>query len=315
MQDRRLALREDLALPDPTEGEVRVRVLSAGICSTDIGLLQGMYPYAGVPGHEFVGEVESGPAVWRGQRVVAEINAVCGHCALCRRGLPRHCAQRSVLGIQDRNGAFAEYLTIPKANLHRVPESLPTATATFTEPLAAALEVVEQVPIGPGDRVLVIGAGKLGQLIAQVLDRTGCALRVAGGHPRKLALLRERGIESIAVEAIGPGEFDVVVECTGCAEGFAIARRGLRPRGTLVLKSTYPGTLEVDATSLVVDEVSLVGSRCGPFAPALRLLAEGSIEVEPLIDATYPLSQGIAAFAHARRPGALKVLLSNEDAG
>jgi len=315
LEDGQLQLREDLALPIPPEGEVLIRVLSAGICSTDIGLLRGMYPFAGIPGHEFVGTVEEGPEDLRGQRVVAEINAVCGNCARCRRGTPRHCARRTVLGIQDRDGAFAEYLSVPAANLHRVPDSLSTAAATFTEPLAAALEILEQIAVGPEDRVLLVGDGKLGQLIAQVLARTGCALHAVGRHPRKLDLLRERAIECISAEETAGADFDIAIECTGSTEGFGIARGALRPCGTLVLKSTYPGALELDATSIVVDEISVLGSRCGPFAPALRLLEEGAIAVESLIDATYGLDDGVQAFDHAQRKGVLKVLLSKEEAG
>jgi threonine dehydrogenase-like Zn-dependent dehydrogenase len=217
-----------------------------------------------------------------------------------------------VLGIVKRHGAFAEYLTLPVANLHVVPDGISTDAATFTEPLAAALEVQEQVAVRAGVRVLVVGDGKLGQLIAQTLGLTGCDLLVVGRHAAKLELLSARGIATGAVEAVRPGAFDVAVECTGNPEGFALARLALRPRGTLVMKSTYAGALTLDASKIVVDEITLVGSRCGPFAPALRLLAERRVDVEPLIHARYPLRDGLRGFEEAARNGVLKVLLSTE---
>lgn len=211
-----------------------------------------------------------------------------------------------------RPGAFAEYLTLPAENLHLVPDEVTTDAAVFTEPLAAALEVREQVPIRPGDRVLVVGDGKLGQLIAQTIALTGCDLLVVGRHEAKLALLARRGIRTGRADAAPPGAFDVAVECTGRPDGFAVAQEALRPRGTLVMKSTYAGRLTVDAAALVVNEITLVGSRCGPFAPALRLLAERRVEVEPLVHACYPLREGLVGFEHARRPGVLKVLVEME---
>jgi len=214
-----------------------------------------------------------------------------------------------VLGIVRRHGAFAQYLTLPVENLHLVPDSVATDAAVFTEPLAAALEIQEQVAIGPRDRVLVVGDGKLGQVVAQTLALTGCALTVVGRHDAKLALLAARGIETRRTEQPTPGRFDVAVECTGNPDGFAVAQRAVRPRGTLVLKSTYAGALTLDASALVVNEVTLVGSRCGPFAPALRLLAEGRVAVQSLIHARHPLGEGVAAFEEAQRTGVLKVLV------
>jgi threonine dehydrogenase-like Zn-dependent dehydrogenase len=306
LKDRHLQLREDVSAPDPASGEALIRVLLAGICGTDLELLRGYSPYDGIPGHEFVGVVEQGPLALLGRRVVGEINAACGACAACRRGQRTHCERRTVLGIRGRHGAFAERLVLPAENLHQVPDGVPSEAAVFTEPLAAALQVLEQVHLRPGDRVVVIGDGKLGQLVAQVLT-AACDLLVVGRHPRKLALLAARGVRT--ADAAAPGAFDVAVECTGDARGFAVARAALRPRGTLVMKSTYAGALSLDAASLVVDELTLVGSRCGPFAPALRHLAARRVDVAPLIDARYPLAEGLAAFAHAQRPGALKVLL------
>ena len=288
LEDCRLSIR-DIPIPTPPPGEALVRVLAAGICNTDIELTRGYYPFAGVPGHEFVGEVD-------GKRVVGEINAVCHECAACRAGRRTHCERRTVLGIVNRHGAFAEYLVLPRENLHAVPDGIPTEEALFTEPLAAALEIQQQVRITPDDHVLVVGGGKLGSLVAQTMRLAGCSLLVVGrGDPAPPAK-----------------SFDIAVECSGNPEGFAIARAALRPRGTLVMKSTYAGALTVNASSLVVDEITLVGSRCGPFAPALALLAERKVDVRPLLHATYTLGDAIAAFEHAQRPGVRKVMVRNE---
>jgi threonine dehydrogenase-like Zn-dependent dehydrogenase len=309
LENNQLQLRTDIPIPEPPLGEALVRVLRAGICNTDLELLRGYYPYTGVLGHEFVGLVQQGPEHLVNQRVVGEINAVCGYCRFCRRGQPTHCENRTVLGIVNRDGAFAEYLCLPVANLYAVPENVPTDIATFTEPLAAALEIQQQVNICADDCVLVVGDGKLGQLVAQTLALTGCQLLVVGRHRDKLANLEARGIKTGLVDAVTDRTFDISVECTGNPEGFAIARRALRPRGTLILKSTYAGKLSFDASALVVDEITLIGSRCGPFAAALDLLAAEKVDVKPLIHATYPLNQGIEAFAQAQKRGVLKVLL------
>ena len=309
LQDRQLRLRADMPVPEPAAGEALVRVLCAGICSTDLELVRGYYPYCGVLGHEFVGIVESGPAQLHGRRVVGEINASCGACDQCTRGQPTHCLQRTVLGIVQRDGCFAQYLTLPAANLHVVPDEVSTTAATFTEPLAAALEIEAQVPLQMRQRVLVVGAGRLGHLIAQTLALTGCDLWVGGRAPAQLAWLAARGLQVCVAADAQPHTFDMAVECTGNAQGFALALQALRPRGTLVLKSTYAGSLTLDVAPLVVNELTVVGSRCGPFAPALQLLAAGRVQVEPLVHARYALADSLAAFAHAAQPGALKVLL------
>lgn len=309
LENKQLQLRKDIPIPEPTLGEALVRVLRAGICNTDLELQRGYYPYTGILGHEFVGVVEQGPDNLVNKRVVGEINAACGHCRFCRRGQPTHCENRTVLGIVNRHGAFADYLCLPVENLHPVPDNVPTDIATFTEPLAAALEIQQQVALGADDRVLVVGDGKLGQLVAQTLALTGCDLLVVGRHQEKLANLAARGIQTGLVDAVTDKAFDISVECTGNPEGFAIARRALRPRGTLVLKSTYAGNLSLDASSLVVDEITLIGSRCGPFGAALELLAAEKVDVEPLIHAHYPLTEGLLAFEEAQRRGVLKVLL------
>lgn len=309
LENQQLQLHTDIPLPTPPTGEALVRVLRAGICNTDLELLRGYYPYTGILGHEFVGVVEQGPENLLNQRVVGEINAACGQCRFCRDGVPTHCQNRTVLGIVNRHGAFAEYLTLPANNLHPIPDSISTDAATFTEPLAAALEIQQQVKVSPNHKVLVVGDGKLGQLVAQTLALTGCDLLVIGRHCQKLANLEARGIKTGLVEAATEGAFDISVECTGNPKGFAIARQALRARGILVLKSTYAGKLTFDASSLVVDEITLIGSRCGSFTPAIELLAQHKVDVQSLIQAHYPVTEGLAAFEHAKRQGVLKVLL------
>ena len=310
LEKQELQLKKDLPIPEPQPGEAKVRVLRAGICNTDLELLRGYYPYTGILGHEFVGIVESGATNLVNQRVVGEINAACGKCHFCLTNQPTHCEHRTVLGIMNRNGAFAEYLTLPVVNLHPVPDQVTTEVATFTEPLAAALEITEQVAIAPEHKVLVVGDGKLGQLVAQTLALTGCNLVVIGRHADKLEKLASRGIKVGFEDIVIPRSFDVAVECTGNPDGFNLALSGLRPRGTLVLKSTYAGKLTLDASALVVDEITVVGSRCGPFDKALDLLSQDKVDVTSLIETCYPLDEGLAAFAHAQRRGTLKVLLN-----
>lgn len=309
LENKELQLKTDLPIPEPPKGEALVKVLRAGICNTDLELLRGYYPYKGILGHEFVGVVEQGSEHLINKRVVGEINAACGYCRFCRRGQPTHCENRTVLGIVNRNGAFAEYLCLPIENLHLVPENVSTDAATFTEPIAAALEIQQQIKISPDDRVLVVGDGKLGQLIAQTLALTGCELLVIGRHKDKLANLAARGIKTGLADDVKDRTFDISVDCTGNPAGFSTARRALRPRGTLVLKSTYAGNLSVDMSSLVVDEITLIGSRCGPFTPALELLATKKVDVESLIHSHYSLNEGLAAFEKAQTKGVLKVLL------
>ena len=306
-------LRDDLAMPDPPAGEALVQVLRAGICNTDLELIKGYYPFTGILGHEFVGRVAAGAKEWVGRRVVGEINAVCGGCTACLAGRRHHCLQRTVLGIVGRDGAFAQYLCLPEENLHVVPEGISDDAATFVEPLAAALEIQQQVSIRPQDRVLVVGAGKLGQLIARTLALTGCALAVASRRAEKRALLEGAGICAVPTDGVVEGGYDLVVECSGNSAGFALGRRAVRGGGTMVLKSTYKGNLSLDASALVVDEITVVGSRCGPFAPALRLLQQGRVEVEPLIAERLPLKAAKTALQRAQTPGTLKVLLTIEE--
>ncbi len=313
--DGRVVLERDWLEPQPGSGEALVRVRIASICNTDLEISRGYKGYHGVLGHEFVGEVAAvrdgeGSEAWLGQRVVGEINIACGYCPRCLADMPTHCANRRVLGILGQAGSLAEYLTLPLVNLQRVPAAMTDEQAVFTEPLAAACQILAQVEIDAAQRVAVLGDGKLGQLCAQVLALTDCKLVVIGRHKEKLALLKRRGIEVLtANRAASLRDLDVVVEATGSAAGFAAAMAMLRPRGTLVLKSTYAGTLDADMSELVVNEITLVGSRCGPFPAALSLLKQGRVDVAPLISATYPIDEAEAAFARAQERGTLKVLV------
>ena len=308
LEDHQIKL-ADVQQPDrPDEALIKIRM--AGICSTDLELVKGYYPYTGILGHEFVGEVVSAPdAAWIGQRVVGEINAVCGKCEACLNGRSTHCENRTVLGIADRNGVFAEYTSLPLKNLYRVPNSVPDEQAVFVEPLAAALEIQEQIKLQKTDRVLLIGAGRLGQLIAQTLALTGCDLHVVARSLRSQQLLTARGINVIAEADIQSQKWDVVIEATGSTDGFTLARRAVRPRGTMVLKSTYKGDMNVNISSIVVDEITVLGSRCGPFEPALRLLETREIDPSVLISDRYKLTDALKAFEKAAQPGVLKVLL------
>ena len=305
--------------PRPGSGEALIRVRLAGVCATDLQLLAGYKGgYRGVLGHEFVGEVVDAPGHerWMGQRVAGELNIGCGDCDLCRRGLGKHCHQRESLGIIRRDGAFADFLTLPIANLHPLPDALPDERAVFIEPLAAALQLLEQCHVRPDQRVYVLGDGRLGLLVAQVLARTGCDLIALGRTPAKLAILTECGIATARTDEpdnlrqLLAHPADLVVEVTGSPAGFALARRLVRPGGLLAMKSTFANALpSFDISSLVVDEITLIGSRCGPFPPAIRLLAEGAVTVEPIIHARYTLDKGVAALAHAGKRGVLKVLI------
>jgi len=308
LENNQISLR-DAPKPD-SKNEALIKIRKAGICSTDLELVKGYYPYSGILGHEFVGEViDALNKNWIGARVVGEINATCGRCEACLNGRPTHCENRTVLGIVNRDGVFAEYTTLPLENLHRVPDSVPDEMAVFTEPVAAALEIQQQVQIRPTDRVLLVGAGRLGQLIAQTLALTGCNLRVLARHQNQKELLISRKVKVIAEDEIQPQRWDVVVEATGSSNGFEIARKAVRPRGILVMKSTYKGELNINFSSIVVDEITIIGSRCGPFEPALRLMESREVDPTPLIEAKYPLSQAVAAFERAARPAALKILI------
>lgn len=293
--------------PEPDEALIRLRV--AGICNTDLELMKGYQGFSGTLGHEFVGEVIAGPTRWSGQRVVGEINVSCGACDLCRRNMPTHCRRRRVLGIANYDGAFADVFRLPARNLHPVPDAIDDEDAVFTEPLAAACQILEAVHVQPADRVVLVGAGKLGLLCAQVLRLTGADLSVVVRRDRPAELLAGWGIRAVRREEVPAREADIVVDCTGEASALADALELVRPRGTLVLKSTYHGTPQADLTRIAVDEIRLVGSRCGPFDTALRLLAQKLVDVRSLIDARLMLDEAGAALEQAAQPGALKVLL------
>jgi threonine dehydrogenase-like Zn-dependent dehydrogenase len=308
LEDNKISLR-DISRPQKSN-EALIKIRKAGICSTDLELVKGYYPYTGVIGHEFVGEVvEAGDVSWVGKRVVGDINVVCGQCEQCLNGRPTHCEHRTVLGIINRDGTFAEYTTLPIANLHLVPDAVPDEMAVFTEPLAAALEIQDQIQVKPTDRVLLVGAGRLGQLIAQTLALTGCDLRVVARHTHQQDLLQARRIRTITEQEIQPWRWDIVVEATGSPDGFSLARRAIRPRGTMVLKSTYKGDMSANFSSIVVDEINLIGSRCGPFEPALRLMEARQVDPTVLIAAEFKLEQVLKAFEHAAQTGVLKVLV------
>jgi threonine dehydrogenase-like Zn-dependent dehydrogenase len=303
----RLALERDVPDPRPARGEALVRVHLAGICRTDLEITRGYLGFRGTPGHEWAGHVVSADdATLVGARVVGEINLACGQCAACAAGLGRHCPTRRVLGIVGADGGFADLIAVPVANLHRVPDRLPDREAVFTEPLAAAFEILEQVPTVAGARAVVLGDGKLGLLIAQVLSRAGADVLLAGRHESKLALARSLGLRT-GTPAAG---VDLVVDATGGPEGLGQALALVRPRGTIVLKTTVAAAHRVDLAPAVINEVTVVGSRCGRFPPALAALAGGEVSVAPLIDAVYPLDDAVSAFARAAARGTVKVLVN-----
>lgn len=314
-ENGRLAVTEIPAPGEDAGREAVVRVVLAGICNTDLEIARGYAGFQGTLGHEFVGVVERASAAAEkliGKRVMGEINAGCGHCELCAAGDPRHCPQRSVLGIVGRNGAFAELLRLPIANLLPVPDEIADHQAVFTEPLAAACGIIESVTITNETRVAVIGDGKLGLLCAQaVIAQTGANVVLIGKYPHKLRIARERGSEILMLNEAHKLKrtCDVVVEASGSAGGFALALDILRPRGTLVLKSTFHGDTTIDAARIVVDEIRVTGSRCGRFAPALDLLRRNAVDVESLISEEHPLTGGVKAMERAAAQGILKVLL------
>lgn len=307
----------DVAETPLAAGECRVAVSMVGVCRTDLELVKGYMNFTGVPGHEFVGTVVEGAERLMGRRVVGEINAGCGTCDECRNNGSRHCANRTVLGIYNRNGAFAETLTLPERNLIPVPDKVRDEEAVFTEPLAAALEIFEQVHVRPATKVLVVGDGKLGLLITQVFAQFGTRVMLLGRNAKKLALAERWNVMTAIADrdALGAihfgGRFEYVIECTGSADGLACALNHVVPGGTIVLKSTYAPTNapQIDWAKIVIDEIRVVGSRCGPFAPALRLLARGGIDVRSMIDHTKTLDDGVEAFELAAKKGVLKVLV------
>lgn len=308
--DSEVVLR-DVEPPRPGPGQALLALRVAGICGTDLEVTRGYREYRGTLGHEMVAEVIECPDAphWVGQRVTGEINLACGDCPRCRSGLAKHCDRRSVLGIADHPGCFAERLTLPFANLHAIPAELSDEQAVFAEPLAAAFEIFESVQLTPNTTVAVIGDGRLGLLIVMALRSRGVPVVAVGHHPAKLARVAGPHVQTSTASALGTERFDVVVEATGSAGGLGLAIAHVKPRGTVVLKSTMHGAVTVDTTRIVVDEIRVVGSRCGPFDVALTALQRGEVDPRCLIDARYPLSAGVDAMAHAARRGIVKVLL------
>lgn len=297
------------------EGEALVEVICAGICNTDLEIVKGYAGFHGTLGHEFVGRViESPDRSFVGRRVVGEINAGCGECASCSQGDSRHCPSRTVLGIKGRDGAFAEYLSLPLRNLLEVPSSVSDEAAVFVEPLAAALNIVEQVSIGRSSTVVIVGDGKLAQLILLVMTRIGCDVTVVGRHEHKLNLARAHGADCLLLDGkeLDPelhGRFDVGIEASGSPSGLAQALRLVKPMGTVVLKSTHQGMTSLDTSQIVVNELKVIGSRCGRFAPALELLGRDRLDLTYLVSRKLSLDEGLLAFEQARSPNNMKVIL------
>ena len=308
--DGQLKFDADRAAPTPAEGECIIQVHLAGICATDLHITRGYMDYHGVLGHELVGTVVVGPTDWKGKRVAGEINCVCRKCEMCQAGLSNHCRKRTVMGILGRDGCFADRVALPQRNLHVVPDVISDEEAVFIEPLAAAYQVLAQCTIDKRTQACVIGPGRLGLLVAQVLKTTGCHLTVIGRNPKKLLLAEKKGIQAIHTDNVVPrNDLDVVVECTGSPDGLALAIQLIRPRGTIVLKSTSADAGSVNLAPLVIDEVKLIGSRCGPFPEAINALARQAVDVRSLISKTYPIESALEAFEAAASPQNIKVLL------
>ncbi|MBA4030277.1 MAG: alcohol dehydrogenase [Planctomyces sp.] len=310
----RIVLSNGQVTVDPTSGnpatiagETQIALRLAGVCETDLQLMAGYMAFDGVLGHEFVGEAMTGP--WAGRRVVGEINCACRQCRYCERGQQSHCPHRTVLGILKRDGAFATQFSLPQENLHLVPDNIPDEIAVLTEPVAAALRVAEQIDLA-GKTVLVVGDGRLGSLCAATLHPLAKELSVAGKHPAKLEFARSLGLTTFFKDQLPEGrKWDVVIETTGRKEGLAFALPLVEPEGTLVLKTTVAGPHELSLAPVVIDEIRVIGSRCGPFAKALVWLKSHGKSLLPLIEQTYPLAEGVAALEHAQRPGTRKILL------
>ena len=306
-----MSFRSDLPLPILEADEVLIKVLLAGVCSTDLEMLKGYYDFTGIPGHEFVGQVvdANGHPGLLGKRVIGDINISCGECERCLQQETSQCMQRRTLGIFNYNGVFAEYCKLPAKNLTLVPDSVSAVLAVFTEPTAAAMRILEQVQVKPSDRVIVVGAGRLGLLIAQVLKNTGCDLKVVVRRAEPAAILNGLGIMAVYADEIKGELADIIVEVTGSPEGFELSRSLTRARGTLVLKSTFAGAVSVNLSKLVVDEITLVGSRCGNYPAGLRALSSGLVQVGEMVDSVFSLEQGLDAIERAGQPGVLKILV------
>jgi threonine dehydrogenase-like Zn-dependent dehydrogenase len=306
----KLLYQTDYPTPQPRNDEALIKVTHAGICNTDLEIIKGYMSFQGVLGHEFVGVViscrEKG---LEGKRVVGEINIGCGSCFYCQSQMQNHCPNRSVLGILNKDGVFAEYITLPVRNLHVVPDSVSDEEAVFVEPLAAAFEILRQVDIKPSDRVCILGDGKLGLLVGQVISTTKCNLIVVGNHEEKLSILKRRGINTQLSSSFKQREFDIVIDCTGSPYGVESALKIIKPRGKVIIKTTTAKKESIDLNQVVVNELTLIGSRCGPFPTAMRAIETKAVELYPLISGHFPLENGIEAIKHAAKKEVLKIIL------
>ncbi len=301
---------QDVPVPEPKTGEVLIRVLCSAICNTDLEIIRGYMDFRGIPGHEFVGEVAPGFGRLSGKKVVGEINCSCGDCYLCRTGRPTHCSSRTVLGIKDHPGVFAEYTTLPERNLHEVPSRLSAESAVFTEPLAAAVEITEQLHLKPSQKVFIFGAGKLGLLISMVIGLHGCQTVTFDPDEEKVYKARAMGIQAVPLSKIGILEkAEICIDATGSPDGIQLALAHLYPAGKLVLKTTVAHPAPIDLNQIVINEFEITGSRCGPFAPAISLLSQGMVDPRPLISKTFAFSDILEAFHFSSMPGTLKVLI------
>jgi len=307
--DRSLSIR-NLARPRPKNDEVLIRVVYSAICNTDIEIIKGYMGFKGILGHEFVGEVVSAKSRLKGKMVVGEINCSCGICYLCQTRRKSHCPNRTVLGISDHPGVFADFITLPEGNLHVVPEGLSPAKAVFTEPLAAAVEIMEQISIRPSSQVFIFGAGKLGLLIAQVFRLNGSPVTLFDINARKVAFALKTGLNALLLQELHPeAKAEVCIDCSGSPDGIKTAMNHLFPRGKLILKTTVAKPEMIDLNQVVINEMEIIGSRCGPFEPALQLLSQGLVNPEPMISKVFPFKDILRAFDYARKPSSLKVLI------
>jgi len=308
--NKKIELKE-IPIPEPKQNEALIKIIKAGICNTDLEILRGYMNFEGVLGHEFVGRVvKSEEKKWIGKRVVGEINIGCGICDYCLKNKVNHCPSRKVVGILNKDGVFSEYITLPLSNLHIVPDKISDKIAVFTEPLAAALRILEQIKLNRKDKVLILGDGKLGLLIAQVIKRIGVSTYCIGKHKKNLKILEEKGVKTLLAGEKIPEKFDIVIEATGNKEGFKIALNYVKPEGKIILKSTYKGDINIDISAVVINEFHIIGSRCGPFDEALKWLKKRLIDVESLIDGEYFLNEWEKAFSEAQKSGNLKILFT-----
>jgi alcohol dehydrogenase len=302
----------DNVKPKRGKSQAILRLITGGICNTDLELVKGYYAFKGTPGHEFVAEVvDADSKKWVGKRVVGEINAACGKCDYCRLKLGRHCTHRTVLGIVNHPGAFQEYFMLPELNLHEVPAAVPTEQAVFAEPVAAACEILEQVRIAKGEPVAVLGDGKLGLLIAQVLQAHGAKVSQFGRHKNKLEIAAATGVKTYITDKLPEAAFSKVVDATGSAQGLTQAIHMTKPRGVVVLKSTVHDKASIDTAPIIVNELTLVGSRCGRFEPAMKLIRGRKLNLAPMVHGSFPLEDAPKAFQKAAQKGVLKILLQN----